>query len=322
MRCLRAAVVIGSQRSGADEDVAYADLAAAVGLTVVAGEAFDENAGKFIFAVEVDVFVRNEYVVEDNESFRAAEFGVARIHFSAFELTRIAGLTADDHENAFGVGRAGEGNSVVFVVFAHGDRRHDDNFMGVDEARLMSFCAADDDAVGAAFYDVEVQIGIFLCVGSQAAVALRVGHGAVNCKVLRLHPFHEGHEVVMIVSAVFLVDIIRRGEYGVESVHAYAALEAGSRFLAEETLHFYFVHQVSRALMNVRKAVYPFACIRRHNGHQILVFRHLSQVIGHADGIQRRTENRVVYRTFYFFAKHVYLQVQFSHAFNILFASH
>ena len=62
-------------------------------------------------------------------------------------------------------------NGVVFVVFAHSDRRHDDNFMGVDEARLMSFCAADDDTVGAAFYDVEVQIRIFLCVGSQAAVA-------------------------------------------------------------------------------------------------------------------------------------------------------
>ena len=171
----------------------------------------------------------------------------------------------------------------------------------------MSFRTANDDAVRTTFYDVEVQIRIFLCVGSQAAVTFRVGHSAVNCKVLFLNAFQESHEVIMIMGTIFFIRIKCRGEYGVESIHANAALEAGRRLLAEETLHFYFVHQVSRALMNMREAVYPFSRVRRYNSHQILIFRHLSQIIGHADGIQRRTENGVVYRTFYLFTKHVHL---------------
>ena len=42
------------QRGSADQNIAYADLAAAVGLTVIACEALYDHAGKLNFAVEED----------------------------------------------------------------------------------------------------------------------------------------------------------------------------------------------------------------------------------------------------------------------------
>ena len=54
-----------SQCGSADQNVAYADLAAAVRLTVIACEALYDHAGKLDFAVEEDAVVRNEYAVEE-----------------------------------------------------------------------------------------------------------------------------------------------------------------------------------------------------------------------------------------------------------------
>ena len=59
--------ISASQSGSADQNVAYADLAAAVRLTVIACETLYDHAGKLNFAIEEDAVVRNEYAVEDNE---------------------------------------------------------------------------------------------------------------------------------------------------------------------------------------------------------------------------------------------------------------
>ena len=207
------------------------------------------------FAVEEDLVIGDEYVIEDNQGFGAAEFRVARIHGSPFQFPRIAGLAADNHENAFGIGRTAEGNSVILIGFPHGDGRHDDDFVGVDEACLMGFGTAYDDTIGTAFDDVEIQIRVILGMRSLAAVAFRVGHGAIDGKVVLLYPGEEFLEVFMVMSAVFLVDFIGCGEHGVGRIHADAALEAGRCLLAEETLHPDFVDEVLGALVDVGETV-------------------------------------------------------------------
>ena len=95
-----------SQCGSADQNVAYADLAAAVRLTVVACEALYDHAGKLDFAVEEDAVVRNEYVVEDYEDLVAAVYLVADVDVVVLlELAGVAGLTADDQGDALSIGR-------------------------------------------------------------------------------------------------------------------------------------------------------------------------------------------------------------------------
>ena len=177
--------------------------------------------------------------------------------------------------------------------------------MRVNETSLVSFCPTDYDAVRTTFYNMEIEVRICLCMRSQTTVTFRVSHSAVNGKVFHLYPFEEFHEVFMVFRAIFFIRIIRRGEYRIKSIHANATLEAGSRFLTTQTLHFYFIHQVRRALMNMGEAVNTFASVRRDCCHQVLIFRLLSQIIRHADGVHGRTENRIICRTRNFFTKHV-----------------
>ena len=108
---------LASQSGSADQNVAYADLAAAVRLTVIACETLYDHAGKLNFAVEEDAVVRNEYAVEDNENFVAAVYLVANVDVVVlFNLAGVAGLTAVDQGDALGIGRYSEGDRVVLVA--------------------------------------------------------------------------------------------------------------------------------------------------------------------------------------------------------------
>ncbi|CAN4035567.1 DUF3995 domain-containing protein, partial [Dysosmobacter welbionis] len=73
------AVVLGNQGSGTDQGVAYADLAAAVALPVIAGESLYDHTGELILTVEEDVLVGDEHVVQHHQSLLAAKLGVAYV---------------------------------------------------------------------------------------------------------------------------------------------------------------------------------------------------------------------------------------------------
>ena len=101
----------------ADEHIANADLAAAVGLAVIACEALYHHAGELGFAVEEDHVVRNEYAVEDNQNLVTAVNLVADVDVVMFlGLAGVTGLTAQNQGDAFRVGRAREGNCIVLVA--------------------------------------------------------------------------------------------------------------------------------------------------------------------------------------------------------------
>ena len=81
------------------------------------------------------------------------------------------------------------------------------------------------------------------------------------------------------MSPVFFIRLIGGAVNGVKCVHADAALEAGRCFLAAETLHFHLFDEILSALMDVCEAVDFFA---RDGGgccHEILILRHLGQII-------------------------------------------
>ena len=316
------AVVFGGQRGRADQNVAHADLTAAVALSVVTGKALYQHSGKLDLAVEENAVVRNKHVVEYHQGLYAAELAVAHVHLAAFQLAGVAALAADNHENALGVGRYGKRNGIILVVWAHRDGGHDDHFVGVDDTGLVCLCAANNNAVGAALHHMQVHVGVRLCVGGQRTVALGVGHRAIYRPVVLFGGDRKLFEVLKIIGFVLLIGLKGGGIERVERVHAYTALKTGSGFLAEQTLHFHLVYQVLRAVVDMTEAVDLVPGDRRGSGHQILVLGVLREVVGHADRIQRRAQNRVIYRVLNFLAEHVNLQIQLADAFDILFSGH
>jgi len=249
------AIVIRRQRRRADEDVAHADLAAAVALAMVAGKPLDQHAAEFILAAHQDVFPGNENVVEDHQGFMAAKPGVADVNGAAFQFPRVAGLAAVNVEDALFIRRADEGYGIVRVVFGHGDGGHDQNPVGVDGAGLMGFGAPHDDALVVLLDDMDIQIRVGLLMRRKSPVSLDVGHGAVHGKVFFLNHFQKFDESLMIFRAELLIHLIGGAVHGVHGIHADAPLKAGGGLLPQKPLHFDFLDEVVGALMQMGETV-------------------------------------------------------------------
>ena len=209
MGCLCAACHLNCNGCCTDQDIADTDFASAVGLTVESCETLYDHACKCNFAVEVDVLVRDKYAVEDNKDFVSAVCLIADVNAVVlFQLSGIAGLTSVDQRDAFCVCRAGEADCIVFIAFTHGNGRHNQNFMRVYIACLMCLCTCDIDTVLCTLNNVQEQIRISLFGRSKTSVALDVCHSAVNCQVLILYTCQELQEVLMILCAACLINLI------------------------------------------------------------------------------------------------------------------
>ena len=316
-------VVLSGQSGGADQGVAHAHLAAAVGLTVITGEALHDHTSELILAVEEDVLVGDEHMIQNHQSLLAAELGVAHVDRGVLlHLPGVAGLTAVDHVHTLGVGGAGKADSPILIGLTHGDGGHEDVPVGVDGAGLVALCAADHDAVGTALHNMDVHIGISLLAGGLGTVALGVGHSTVHGEVIVLNVGQELLEVLVIVGAVLLVDLIGGGEDGVKGVHAHAALEAGSGLLAQQTLHLHLVHQVLGGLMQVGEAVDGVTGEAGLHGHQLSVLRILSQSVGHGHAVDGGADHGVVHPVLDLLAEHIDAGVQLPQGLNVFLGGH
>ena len=108
VRRLGGAVVVCRQRRGADQHVAHADLAAAVALAMIPGEALDQHAGEFVLAAHEDLVPWHEHVVEHHQGLMTAELLVADVDVAALELAGVAGLAAVNVEYALARPRASQ----------------------------------------------------------------------------------------------------------------------------------------------------------------------------------------------------------------------
>ena len=311
MRSLGRARHLTCQRGSADEHIAYTNLAAAVGLTVIAREALYHHAGKLGFAVEEDHIVRNEYTVENNQNLVTAVNFVADVDVVMFlGLAGVTGLTAQNQGDAFRVGRARKGNGVVLVALTHGDSRHNQNIMAVQVAGLVCLRAGNVNAVRGALDNVQEQIRIRLLGRRQTAVALNVGHRAVNTPVIVLYIGPELDEILVVLGAASLVGLKGGGVNCVSGIHADTALEARCGLLAEQTLHFYLFDQVVCGLVQMGKTVYLLASQVGRCRHQIFVLRVLCQLVSRCKRVERRTNDRVVHYVFNLLAEAVQVEVQ------------
>ena len=289
---------------------------------MVAGKALHQHAGKLRLPVEEDALVGDKHVVEHGEGLHAAELAVAHVHLAALPLAGVAALPPDDHEQPLGVQRHGKGDGIIPVVGAHGLGGHDNDLVAVDDAGLVRLGAAHHHAVLPALHHPQEQVGVSLGVGGLGAVPLGVGHGPVHRQVVLLTVQHKLFEVLVVVGAVLLVDLIGGGILGVERIHPHAALEAGGRLLAQKALHLHLIAQILGGAVDVGEAVDAPAGLGGDGGHQLLVLGHLGQVVGHAHGVEGGAEDGVVHRVFHLLAEHIDLHRNFADAFNVLLAGH
>ena len=289
---------------------------------MITGKALHQHTGKLMLAAQEDTIIGNKYVIEDGQGLYAAELGVTDVQLGAFQLTGVAALAADDHEQAGGVHRNGEGNRIVLIIGTHGLGGHYDDLVGVADTGLVGLGAANDDTVGTTLHNAQEHVGIGLGMGGQGTVTLGVGHGAVNGQVGLGGILHKLHKVLVIVGAVGLVALIGGGEQGVEGIHTHAALEAGGGLLAAQTLHLDLLDEVLGALVDVGEAVDAGAGVGGNHGHQVLILGHLGQVVGHTHGVERRTQNRALGGVIVSLTEHIDLHFDLLNAFDILFACH
>jgi len=316
------AVVLGGQSRRADDHVAHAHLAAAVALAVITGEALHHHPGELILAVEEDILVGDEHMVQHHQGLLAAELGVAHVDAALLHLPGVTGLAAIDHVQALGVRGAGEGHGIVLVRLAHGDGGHENVPVAVEGAGLVALCAADHDAAGAALHHMDVHIRVGLVMGGLGAVALGVGHGPVHRQVVILDVDQEFFEILMVMGAVLLVDLIGGGIHGVEGVHAHAALEAGGGLLTQQALHLHLFHQIIGGLMEMREAVDLVAGQAGGGGHELLILGVLCQRVGHGHAVDRGPDHGVIHPVVDLFAEHVHAGVQLSQGIDVLFRGH
>ena len=289
---------------------------------MVAGEPLHQHAGKLGLAVQEDALIGHKHVVEDGQGLHPAELTVAHVQLAALQLPGVTALAADDHVDARGVRRYGEGDGVVPVIRPHGLGGHDNDLMAVDDAGLVGLGPAHHHAVRTALHHAEEQIGVILGMRRLGAVALGVGHGAVHGQVVLLHVGGKFPEVLVIAGAVLLIHLIGGGEHRVEGVHAHAALEAGGGLLPQQPLHLHLLHQILCGLVDVGEAVDPLPGQGGYRGHQILVLRLLRQIIGHTHAVQRRPQDGIVHGVVDLLSEHVHLHVQLADALNILLSGH
>ena len=237
-------------------------------------------------------------------------------------LAGVAGLTAQNQGNAFCVGRAREGNRVVLVAFTHGNGRHNQNVMAVQVAGLVCLRAGNVNTVCRTLYNVQEQVGIRLLGRGQSAVALNVGHRAVNAPVVVLYIGPELDEILVVLGAARFIGLERSRINRICCVHADTALEARCGLLTEQTLHLYLLNEIVRRLVQMGKTVYLFAGQIGRCRHQIFVLRVLCQLVRCRKRVERRTNDRVVHDVLDLLAEAVQIEVQLSQGFDVLVFCH
>ena len=119
----------------------------------------------------------------------------------------------------------------------------------------MGLCTPHDDPIGLSLYHSQVDIWVFLFMGTKAAVPLRVRHGPSTHEVVLLNVSKKVLERFMIFRTVFLVDVIGGDVNAVEGVQSHTPLEASPGALAQKPHHPHLLNQVLGALMNMGESV-------------------------------------------------------------------
>jgi hypothetical protein len=188
----------------------------------------------------------------------------------------------------------GAADRVIPVGLGEAQGGHHQQPVRVDAARLVQLGAADHHSAGLAPHHAQEEIGVGLFMRRAAAIALGVGHGSADDKVLPLHAFDKVDEARVIGGSERPIDLEGDRIEGVDGVHAYAALKAGSRALPEPPLHAILRHHVFDALRHVQESIHQEPAQLRRRRPELGVVSRQAIRLGH--GVDRGADQRVIHR--------------------------
>ncbi|MPN08998.1 hypothetical protein SDC9_156286 [bioreactor metagenome] len=261
MARLSIAAVVCHKRSRADHNIGNTALTAAVILSVVARKTFDQKPRIGCFAAHEHTLPRDKNIIENRQAFAAdnTEFCVALVNLT-FHFTVIICLTAKDMDYSRSVHRQCAADSIVCVIFLHSHGGHYQHFMGIDHPCHMRFRPTDNNTVFIFIHDMDKQIRICLLAWAQAAVTLRICHGAGNHQIVFLYIQKKLFKAFMVFCPHRLIHIIGNGIGRVHGVKSHTALIAGTCFLRDHAKHLDLFHQIADALMDMCKPVNFLPC--------------------------------------------------------------
>ena len=212
--------------------------------------------------------MRHEHVVEDHDADGLAVFGR---EFGG-GLAGPAGGTRDDGDAGRVDGHRAAHREIA-VLRNVGSAGHHQELMHIGRAGDDRLGAPDDDAVGPALLDVEIDIAVDLLARAHGAVALGVGHRDAQRQVAVLNVVEIAEKALAVVGAVTIVGQPGRLEDAVQRVMRQIALRAAGR-PADQTDRLELVEQIRRILVDVEHAVDGLArraLARRHDRHVLLL---------------------------------------------------
>ena len=151
MACLRNTVYICRNSRRTYEYIAYADLAAAVTLSVVSGKTLNKHRCKISFSVHKYSVIRYKYVVKNSKCLHSSESSVSCIHRRTFQFTCITALSAHNHKKSLGIKRYGKRKCIILVIRTHCNRRHNKYLVRIAYACLMCFCTTYNYSIRTSF---------------------------------------------------------------------------------------------------------------------------------------------------------------------------
>jgi hypothetical protein len=169
-----------------------------------------------------------------------------------------------------------------------GPARHDEELVHVRRSCNDRLGTADDDAVFTPLLDVNIDVGIDLPAGTLGPIALRVGHGNAERKVVILNIVKVREEALAVVGAVTIVRQLCRLIDAIERIVREVTLSA-SRRLAYQAHSLELEEQILRGLVDVQHPVdgLPGCALPRRHDRNVLLPE--SEIVGdpHAGDARR-----------------------------------
>mmetsp|Transcript_97447 Transcript_97447/g.275647 ORF Transcript_97447/g.275647 Transcript_97447/m.275647 type:complete len:518 (-) Transcript_97447:150-1703(-) len=292
---LLSALVLADGGRGAEQHVAEPRLTD-VRPPVIGSETLHEHPCEVNLSVHEHHAGWNHHVLEEDRGLLPAELCVSLVDLATLHGSEVAALPAVHVGQARRVNGDRASNGVVPVGLVHLATRHNNHPMRIDCAGLVHLRSTQHDTtVRQPLSDPHEKVRIVLLRRRPRAVAFGVCHRAADDEVVLLHLAHEAGEALMVVCAVALINVVRRGPDRVDRIHANTALEARARAAAELPLHLRLEHEVRGGLGHVQEA----ACAHptdADRGPELWPL--LRQAVSFCHRVHGRPNDRVVHRLF------------------------
>ena len=181
----------------------------------------------------------------------------------------------------------------------------------------MGFGPTDHNPVVTSLHHVEIHVFVDLLMGGEGAVTFHIGDAGICSQIILLNVLEKFHEVVVILSAVFLIDVIGYNGQGRQAVQARAPLMACAYIITQFPVDLHPCHQVINTGRGQGEPAHRFINERAYGHRQIPVFIHVGHLVSCRRCLNACANTRVVNYVGDTFPEHICSGFQRPNRFNV-----